>query len=140
VARESLEFLEEVCFSGSRLQLVGNTGWHSRGGDKAPADEQAIDATAFVLAFRKAYEITADRHYLRRMNESFAWFLGANRLGVPLYDAVTGGCFDGMGVADVNRNQGAESTICFLLALLKMNELPAEHRERDERAWVPEAS
>ena len=81
VARESLEFLEDVCFDGDRLQLVGNTGWHSRGGEKADADEQAIDAAAFVLAFRCAYTVTQDRHYLRRMRESFAWFLGANRLG-----------------------------------------------------------
>src|SRR6185503_17563958 len=47
-ARESLEFLEDVCFDQDQLALVGNTGWHSRGGDKASADEQAIDATALV--------------------------------------------------------------------------------------------
>jgi hypothetical protein len=130
VARESLEFLEDVCFNGDRLQLVGNTGWHSRGGKKARADEQAIDAAAFVLAFRCAYKVTADRHYLRRMRESFAWFLGANRLGVSLYDFATGGCCDGMGVAEVNRNQGAESTICFLLSLLEMLGLAGEDLER----------
>jgi hypothetical protein len=130
VARESLEFLEDVCFHGDRLQLVGNTGWHSRGKEKSRADEQAIDAAAFVLAFRCAYKVTADRHYLHRMRESFAWFLGANRLGVSLYDFATGGCCDGMGVAEVNRNQGAESTICFLLSLLKMLELAGEELER----------
>jgi glycosyltransferase involved in cell wall biosynthesis len=132
VARESLEFLEDVCFHGNRLQLVGNTGWHSRGGKKARADEQAIDAAAFVLAFRCAYKVTADRHYLRRMRESFAWFLGANRLGVSLYDFATGGCCDGMGVAEVNQNQGAESTICFLLSLLEMLGLAGEELDRDD--------
>jgi hypothetical protein len=130
-ARESLEFLEDVCFHGDRLQLVGNTGWHSLGGEKACADEQAIDAAAFVLAFRSAYTVTQDRHYLRRMREAFAWFLGANRLGVPLYDFATGGCRDGMGVAHVNENQGAESTICFLMSLLKMLELAGEELDRD---------
>ena len=141
VARESLEFLEDVCFHGDRLQLVGNTGWHSRGGKKARADEQAIDAAAFVLAFRCAYKVTADRHYLRRMRESFAWFLGANRLGVPLYDFATGGCCDGMGVAEVNRNQGAESTICFLLSLLKMLDLAGEELEtNDEVTMAAESS
>jgi glycosyltransferase involved in cell wall biosynthesis len=141
VARESLEFLEDVCFHGDRLQLVGNTGWHSRGGKKARADEQAIDAAAFVLAFRCAYKVTADRHYLRRMRESFAWFLGANRLGVPLYDFATGGCCDGMGVAEINRNQGAESTICFLLSLLKMLDLAGEELEtNDEVTMAAESS
>jgi hypothetical protein len=125
-ARETLAFLEKVCFAGDRLQLVGNTGWHSMGGEKPCADEQAIDAAAFVLAFRCAYTVTQDRYYLRRMREAFAWFLGANRLSLPLYDFATGGCRDGMGLAHVNQNQGAESTICFLMSLLKMLELAGE--------------
>jgi hypothetical protein len=135
-ARESLEFLEGVCFDGDRLQLVGNTGWHSFDGEKAPADEQAIDAAAFVLAFRCAYTVTQDRHYLRRMREAFAWFLGANRLGVPLYDFSTGGCRDGLGVSDVNQNQGAESTICFLMSLLKMLELAGDGLEHGNARGV----
>jgi glycosyltransferase involved in cell wall biosynthesis len=130
-ARESLEFIEEICFAGARLQLVGNTGWHSMGGEKPCADEQAIDAAAFVLAFRGAYQVTNDRHYLRRMREAFAWFLGANRLGVALYDFTTGGCRDGMGLSHVNQNQGAESTICFLMSLLKMFELAGEEMDTD---------
>jgi glycosyltransferase involved in cell wall biosynthesis len=130
-ARESLEFLEEVCFHGDRLQLVGNGGWHTIGGEKPCADEQAIDAAAFVLAFRCAYAVTRDRHYLLRMRAAFAWFLGANRLGLPLYDFGTGGCRDGMGVSQVNQNQGAESTICFLMSLLQMHELAGEELEYD---------
>jgi hypothetical protein len=129
VARESLEFLEDVCFVDEHLTLVGNEGWHSRGGQKPHADEQAIDAAAFVLAFRGAYLATGDHHYLRRMRESFAWFLGANRLGTPLYDSVTAGCRDGLGAVEVNQNQGAESTICFLLSLLEMLELAGEGLE-----------
>jgi glycosyltransferase involved in cell wall biosynthesis len=130
-ARESLAFLEGVCFAGDRLQLVGNTGWHSKGGEKPCADEQAIDAAAFVLAFRCAYTVTQDRHYLRRMREAFAWFLGANRLGLPLYDFSTGGCRDGMGLAHLNQNQGAESTICFLMSLLTMLELAGEEMDAE---------
>jgi len=137
VARESLEFLEDVCFEGEHLTLVGNAGWHCRGGQKPAADEQAIDAAALVLAFRGAYQVTGDHQYLQRMRQSFAWFLGVNRLGVPLYDPVTAGCRDGLGAAQVNENQGAESTICFLLALLEMLELAGEgleHASRLERA------
>jgi len=130
-ARESLAFLKDVCFAGDRLQLVGNTGWHSKGGEKPCADEQAIDAAAFVLAFRCAYTVTEDRHYLRRMREAFSWFLGANRLGLPLYDFATGGCRDGMGLAHVNQNQGAESTICFLMSLLTMLELAGEEMDAE---------
>jgi len=128
-ARASLEFLEEICFRGNQLVLVGNAGWHSRGGTKPPADEQPIDATAFVLAFRGAYQATGDHHYLRRVRESFAWFLGANRLALSVYDFATAGARDGLGAAAVNENQGAESTVCFLLALLTMLELADEGLE-----------
>jgi hypothetical protein len=130
-ARESLAFLEEVCFVGARLQLVGNAGWHSEGGEKPCADEQAIDAAAFVLAFCWAYTVTQDRHYLGRMRQAFAWFLGANRLGLPLYDFRSGGCRDGMGQSHVNQNQGAESTICFLMSLLKMLEVAGDEMLAD---------
>jgi glycosyltransferase involved in cell wall biosynthesis len=126
VAREALDFLEDVCFKDGQLALVGNAGWHCRGSAKPDADEQAIDAAAFVLAFRGAYLATGDHHYLGRMRESFAWFLGANRLGLPLYDFVTAGCRDGLGATQPNQNEGAESTICFLLSLLEMLELVGE--------------
>lgn len=132
VAREALEFLEEICFDGDQLRLVGSTGWHSRGGEKAEADEQAIDAAAFVLAFRAAYLATDERHYLRRMREAFAWFLGENRLGVSLYDFSSGGCRDGLGMVHVNLNQGAESTICFLTALIEMLDLAEKGLEHAE--------
>jgi glycosyltransferase involved in cell wall biosynthesis len=128
VARESLEFLEEICFRDGTMLLVGNSRWHTRGGDKPHADEQAIDAAAFVLAFRAAYRVTGDRHYVTRMRQSFAWFVGKNRLGAALYDSSTGGCRDGLGDTRVNENQGAESTISFLLALLEMLEVAHEGR------------
>jgi glycosyltransferase involved in cell wall biosynthesis len=132
VARESLSFLEEICFAKSYLQLVGNAGWHVRGGESAIADEQPIDAAAFVLAFRAAYDATGDRRYMTRMRDSFEWFLGANRLGLPLYDYSTAGCHDGLGVEAVNENQGAESLVSFLLALLAMLGLASDELDHED--------
>jgi glycosyltransferase involved in cell wall biosynthesis len=126
VARAALDFLDTTCFANDLLQLIGNEGWHRRGGEKAYADEQPIDAAAFVLAFRGAYLATDEPHYLRRMRDAFGWFLGENRLGLPLYDFSTAGCRDGLGVGHVNANQGAESTVCFLMALIDMLELAGE--------------
>lgn len=131
-ARESIEFLEEVCFDEDQLRLVGNTGWHCRGGEKASADEQAIDAAAFVLAYRCAYRATGDRHYLLRMRSAFAWFLGANRLGIPVYDFATGGCADGIGEREINRNLGAESTLSFLMSLLATLDVAGEGLHHSE--------
>jgi glycosyltransferase involved in cell wall biosynthesis len=129
VAGESLDFLEATCFVNDRLVLVGNSGWHARGGIRADADEQPLDAAAFVLAFRGGYLVTRDDRYLRRMREAFAWFLGANRLNVDVYDPATAGCRDGLGERASNLNQGAESTISFLLSLIEMLDLAGEDLE-----------
>jgi glycosyltransferase involved in cell wall biosynthesis len=134
VARQSLEFLEQTCFHDDRLVLIGNHGWHSRSGTKADADEQPIDAAAFVLAFRAAYLVTGDHRYLNRMRESFAWFLGANRLGASVYDSATAGCRDGLGATAANLNQGAESTVSFQLSLIAMLELAGEGLEYPDAA------
>ncbi len=120
VARESLAFLESACFTEGHLTLIGNAGWYPRGGKRAIDDEQPIDAAAFVLAFDGAYAATGDSRYLVRRRQSFEWFLGANRLGLSLYDFSTAGCRDGLEASGMNENQGAESTVSFLLALLTM--------------------
>ena len=80
-------------------------------------------------AFRGAYLVTRDHRYLRRMREAFAWFLGANRLGAAVYDSATAGCRDGLGENAPNLNQGAESTVSFLLSLIEMLELAGEGLE-----------
>jgi hypothetical protein len=123
VAQASLAFLESICFNGEYLNLIGNEAWHHRGARRSTADEQPLDAAAFVLAFQGAYIATGDRHYLDRTRDSFEWFLGRNRLRMPLYDFATSGCYDALGRHEVNRNQGAESLLSFLLALLAMLEV-----------------
>jgi hypothetical protein len=134
VAKQALGFLEETSFRDGRLSLVGNAGWHKRHGTRPESDEQPLDAAAFVLGFRGAYQVTGDHRYLTRMRESFAWFLGSNRLSVSVYDSATAGCRDGLGASAPNLNQGAESTICFLLSLLEMLELAGEGLEYPEPA------
>ncbi|MCH8889458.1 MAG: glycosyltransferase [Myxococcales bacterium] len=131
VARESLAFLESVCFADGYLTLIGNAGWYPRGGKRAIVDEQPIDAAAFVLAFHGAHAATGDSRYLARMRQSFEWFLGANRLGLSLYDPTTAGCRDGLEASGVNENQGAESTVSFLLALLAMVDQAGAGIDRD---------
>jgi hypothetical protein len=141
IAAASLHFLEEVCFEGDRLTLIGNRGWHQRSasgaaGKKPEADEQPIDAAAFVLAFRAAYRATGERRYMRRMRQSFDWFLGANRLNIRMYDFATAGCRDGLGIHEASQNQGAESTVSFLTALLAMLDIGGPN----EPSETPQAS
>ena len=103
------------------LRLVGNL-WR-RKGFPPPAyegDEQAIDAAAVVEACVEAWQVTGDARYANRARRAFAWFLGANRLGTPMYDAASGGCHDGMLIDSLNPNEGAESTLAYYQALLAL--------------------
>jgi len=131
IARASLGFLEQVCFEGEHLTLVGNTGWHNRDGHRAISDEQPLDAASLTLAFRSAYLATGNHRDLQRMRQSFEWFLGKNRLDTSLYDYTTGGCRDGLELTTANENQGAESTLSFLTALLAMLDVVSEMPGRD---------
>jgi hypothetical protein len=105
----------------TRLALVGNL-WRRKGA-RVPGyegDEQAIDAAAVVEACVEAWRVTGDRRYADRALRGFAWFLGENRLGVPMYDAGTGGGRDGLREHDANPNEGAESTLAYYQALLAL--------------------
>ncbi len=95
---------------------VGN-GWWLRGGAKARFDQQPIEATALLLAAESAYEVAGDEQYRSTMERAYAWFLGANDLGVPVADPRHGASYDGLTPHGVNTNQGAESTLMWLLAL-----------------------
>lgn len=122
VAKESLSFLERNVFKGGMLSIIGNNGWYTKGKKKAQFDQQPIDATAVVLAMQSAYKVTKDKEYLIKMKNAFDWFLGENDCGVPMYDIESKGCSDGLMQGAISMNQGAESTVSFLLAQLAINE------------------
>ncbi|AXC09804.1 Glycosyltransferase [Acidisarcina polymorpha] len=104
---------------------IGSMGFFAEGGEKARFDQQPVEACATIAACLLAYRVTAERHWLDEAWSAFRWFLGANDLGIPLYDPATGGCRDGLHPDRVNENQGAESTLSFLMALLDMQSLEA---------------
>jgi glycosyltransferase involved in cell wall biosynthesis len=119
-AKKSMEFLEKITLNGGYLSLVGNRKWYKRGGERSQFGQQPIDAAASVLMFFKAFEVTGNKEYLKKMNTAFMWFLGKNDLGIPLYDFETCGCCDGLEPGGVNTNQGAESSLAYLLAHLTL--------------------
>jgi glycosyltransferase involved in cell wall biosynthesis len=133
---ESLEWLVTVQHRGDREIFVpiGSSGTFSESTEKARFDQQPVEACATVSACLEAYRLTGERHWSDEAHRVFNWFLGKNDLQVPLYDASTGGCKDGLHPDRVNENQGAESTLSFLMALLEMQAakvIPAEEM-RDE--------
>ncbi len=102
---------------------IGNRGWFTRGGDRARFDQQPVEALAMMEACRAAYVATGDPKWPDYAQLCLDWFLGRNDLSVPLYDEVTGGCCDGLTPDGPNRNQGAESTLAWLLTLLNAYEM-----------------
>lgn len=102
---------------------IGSNGFYPRGRERALFDQQPIEAQATVSACIEAYHATGDMFWVTEARRAFEWFLGRNDLGLALYDAGTGGCRDGLHVDRLSQNQGAESTLAFLLALAEKQAL-----------------
>jgi hypothetical protein len=102
---------------------IGSNGFYTRGQERAQFDQQPIEAQATISACIEAYHATGDMVWVAEARRAFEWFLGRNDLGLALYDAGTGGCRDGLHVDRLSQNQGAESTLAFLLSLAEMQAL-----------------
>jgi uncharacterized protein YyaL (SSP411 family) len=122
VAEKTCEFLLANTFNGNHFSFIGCQGWYKRGGTKAKFDQQPIEASSTVMMLMAAYDATQNNKYLILQRKAFEWFLGENDLHIPLYDFKTKGCSDGLMSDGVNPNQGAESTLSFLLSLLTIIE------------------
>ena len=137
---DSLAWLGDECgLADGLLRLPGNLG--RRRGEPAPGggDEQPLDASAFVEAELAAFAVTQDPVHGARAQRAFEWFLGRNRVGLPLYDFATGGCCDGLELEKLNTNEGAESTLAFHRAhhVLEAAGLPRVVRRGAARPGVP---
>jgi len=105
---------------GGFFRPIGSNGFYHRGGERALFDQQPIEAQAMVSACLEAYTATADAEWLAHAGRAFEWFLGRNELGLAVYDPTSGGTCDGLHMDRASQNQGAESTLAFLLALAEM--------------------
>jgi hypothetical protein len=118
---ESLRWLTEVQTSEKgHFRPIGSNGFYARNGMRAKFDQQPIEAHATVSACLEAFRATQDMWWYEQAQHAFDWFIGWNDLGLELYSPETGGCLDGLHMDRVNRNQGAESTLAFLLSLAEM--------------------
>jgi glycosyltransferase involved in cell wall biosynthesis len=118
---QALRWLTELQISEKgHFRSIGTNGFYRRGGMRANFDQQPIEAQAMVSACLEAYRATSDLWWHEQAQRAFDWFIGWNDLGLELCSPKTGGCRDGLHVDRVNRNQGAESTLAFLLSLAEM--------------------
>ena len=118
---QALRWLTELQLSEKgHFRPIGTNGFYPRGGTRANFDQQPIEAHATVSACLEAYRATSDVSWYEHAQRAFDWFIGWNDLGLELYSPDTGGCHDGLHVDRVNGNEGAESTLAFLLSLVEM--------------------
>ena len=122
---ESLDWLMDTqrCQANGHFVPIGSQGFYRRGGEQARFDQQPIEAAGAVSACLEAYRVTGDNRWRTEAWSAFNWFLGDNDLQLALYDSESGGCRDGLHPERANQNQGAESTLSFLMALLEMRSL-----------------
>lgn len=122
----TLKWLFDIQCENGHFVPIGNDGWYRRGESKARFDQQPLEAHAMIDACITAYQFSHERTWLHRAMTAFNWFLGHNDLNLPLYDAKTGGCRDGLESDGTNENQGAESSLAWLMSLARLHRFAAD--------------
>jgi hypothetical protein len=130
-AIESMDFLTSHTLKDNYLSIIGNEKWYNKEGERSVFAQQPIDAMAMVLMYHQAFHLTKDKDYLNKLYTSFLWFLGENDLRMSLYDFETQGCCDGFERHGVNRNQGAESSLAYLISHLTVLQAYEEFHKSD---------
>ena len=120
IAVESFDFLISHIFNEQGIEVISNRKWLQKGDVPGQFGEQPIDVAYTVMTLKIFYEVFQAEAYKEKMDIAFDWFLGNNRLHQIVYNPCTGGCYDGLEETHVNLNQGAESTVSYLMARLSM--------------------
>ena len=126
IAKKSFEFLLSQTFNKNEIKVISNKSWLSKGGEREIFGEQPIDVSYSILALHAFYSTFKHEEYLNKLKIAFSWFLGNNHLHQIVYNPCTGGCYDGLEEHQVNLNQGAESTVSYLMARLTMEKYKNE--------------
>jgi hypothetical protein len=135
----ALQWLMEMqTGDGGYFVPIGNNGWYHRNRSRARFDQQPVEAQAMTDACIGAFEATGDSRWIATARTCFEWFLGRNDLKLPLYDPSTGGCCDGLMPDGVNQNQGAESTLSWLISRLLMQSLENRLEPEQNHFWFGE--
>jgi len=138
IAKSSFDFLLSKTFRKNKIKVISNKNWlktKEKLSGIPIGGEQPIDVAYTILALHKFYKVYKEETYRLNMEISFNWFLGSNHLNQIIYNPCTGGCYDGLEENSVNLNQGAESTVSYLMARLTiekyiLNEQNNKHNEK----------
>lgn len=118
IALISLDFLLSLTFNENGIAVISNKKWHFKGSEPEPYGEQSIDVAGTIQTLSVFYDVFGDEEYFSKMEIAFDWFLGKNRLHQIIYNPCTGGCYDGLEEFHINLNEGAESSLSYLISRL----------------------
>jgi glycosyltransferase involved in cell wall biosynthesis len=131
VAQVTFDFLLSLTFDAQEIKVISNKTWLHKGQESARHGEQPIDVAYTIMSLSRFYDVFKDARYLGQIAIAFDWFLGNNHLHQIIYNPCTGGCYDGLEETRVNLNQGAESTLSYLMARLAV---------KKKKYWLSHAS
>jgi len=127
IAKESFDFLLGKIFVDGEIKVISNQGWLQKEKGSRIYGEQPVDVAGTVMALSTFYRHFHQADYVKKQSDAFSWFLGNNHLLQIVYNPATGGCYDGLEENNINLNQGAESSVCYLMArlsLINLEDLP----------------
>jgi hypothetical protein len=124
--KKSFDFLLSLTFSEDAIKVISNKSWMKKGQEVAMHGEQPIDVAYTIFTLYNFYKIFKTDAYSKKINLAFNWFMGNNHLQQIIYNPCTGGCYDGLEETQVNLNQGAESSLSYLMARLVIEKHNAE--------------
>lgn len=120
IALQAFDFLDDVLFKKQHLSIIGNEEWFQKNKLISEYGQQPIEVYSIILLYQQVFKDTGLQNYRDKKNRAFLWFFGMNDKALQVYDPLTKGCCDGLEKYGVNRNQGAESTLCFWLSYLEI--------------------
>ena len=140
IAKKTFDFLISKTFTETSIKVISNKGWLQNNDIKTETigGEQPIDVAYTILALAKFYNTFKNTNYLKKMETAFSWFLGNNHLHQIIYNPCTGGCYDGLEENYINLNQGAESTVSYLLARLTIENYPSRNTKTNHLNKIKE--
>src|SRR3954447_6275347 len=113
-----LSWLDGIVATPGPLRVVGHLGLRPAERIDDSGDEQPIEVAALAAAHEAAHRVSPEPLHRARIDECLAWFHGRNRLSLAMVDPQSGATHDGLGAAAANSNQGAESTMAYLMTAL----------------------
>ncbi|PKB15948.1 glycosyltransferase [Flavobacterium sp. 5] len=144
IAKKTFDFLLSKIYRNNSIKVISNKGWLINGKEtkeEVIGGEQPIDVAYTILALSKFYNIFREKEYLQKMEIGFSWFLGNNHLHQIIYNPCTGGCYDGLEEDYINLNQGAESTVSYLMARLTIQKhLNHKVRKNKKNTMIPQTN